>query len=104
MKTLLAILSIASASALLLGQTPGRDSANPPMRNPLVDRIERLSKTFPPEMPAGTNYRAGITPARTNCVYPSPATRSLSIKPCPANPHKLHVVPPFKNVVPKTKP
>ena len=104
MKTFVAILYIAFASVLLLGQTLSRDEANPPVRNPVVDRLQRLSKTFPPELPAATKDRATVTPARSNCVYPSPATRSLSIKPCPASPHKLHVVPPFENVMPKTKP
>ena len=104
MKTFVAILYLAFASVLLLGQTLGRDGANPLVRNPAVDRLERLSKTFPPDLAAATKDRATVTPARFYCVYPSPATSSLSIKPCPASPHKLHVVPPFENVVPKAKP
>jgi len=95
MKTFIAILYLAFASVLLLGQTPSRDEAN---------RLERLSKTFPPEMPAANNDRATVTPRRSYCVYPSPATTSLSIKPCPATVHKLQVIPPFENIVPKTKP
>src|ERR1700730_5530572 len=81
MKTFVALLYIAFANILLLGQTLGRDEANPPVRNPVVDRIERLAKAFPPELPAATNDRATVTPMRSYCVYPSPATRSLSIKP-----------------------
>ena len=104
MKTFVAILYLAFASVLLLGQTLGRDGANPPVRNPAGDRLERLSKTFPPELAAATNDRATVKPTRSYCVYPSPATSSLSIKPCPASPHKLHVLPPFENLVPKTKP
>jgi hypothetical protein len=45
MKTFVAILYLAFASVLLLGQTLGRDGANPLVRNPAVDRLERLSKT-----------------------------------------------------------
>jgi hypothetical protein len=104
MKTFVAILYLAFASVLLLGQTLGRDGANPLVRNPAVDRLERLSKTFPPELAAATKDRATVTPARSYCVYPSPATSSLSIKPCPASPHKLRVRPPFENVGPRTKP
>jgi hypothetical protein len=104
MKTFVAILYLSFAGVLLVGQTLSRDEANPPVMNPVVDRLQRLSKTFPPEMPAATQDRVTVTPARSNCVYPSPATRSLSIKPCQATPHKLHVVPPFRNAAPKTKP
>jgi len=104
MKTFVAILYIVFANVLLLGQPLSRDEANPPVRNPVVDRLERLSKTFPPELAAATKDRATITPMRSYCVYPSPATRSLSIRPCPTSPHKLRIVPPFENIVPKTKP
>ena len=103
MKTFIAILYVAFANVLLLGQVLSRDEANPPVRNPL-DRVERLSKTFPPELVVATKDRATVTPIRSHCVYPSPATRSLSIKPSPISPHKLRVVPPFENIVPKTKP
>ena len=104
MKTLIAILSIVFANVLLLGQTRSRDEANPPLGNPVVDRLERLSKAFPPELAAATKDRATVTPMRSYCVYPSPGTRSLAIKPCPASLQKLRVVPPFENIVPKTKP
>ena len=103
MKTFVAIPYIAFASVLLLGQTVTRDEANPPVRNPAVDRLERLSKTFPPEL-AATKDRATVTPTRSYCVHPGPTTGSLSIKPCLASPHKLHIVPPFAKVAPKTKP
>ena len=103
MKTFVAILYIAFANVLLLGQMLGRDAANPPVRNP-VERLERLSKTFPPELVVTTKDRATVTPMRSRCVYPGPATRSFSIKPCPISPHKLRAVPPFENIVPKTKP
>ena len=103
MKTFVAILYLALASVLLPGQTLSREGANPPVRNPAVDRLEWLSKTFPPELEATTKGRATVTPTRF-CAYSTPATRSLSIKPCPARPHKLRIVPPFENVAPKTKP
>jgi hypothetical protein len=101
MKTFIAILCIAFANVLLLGQMPSRNEANPPARNP-VDRLTRLSKTFPPDIAA--KDRATEAPMRSRCVYPSPATSSLPIKPCLISPHKLRVVPPFENIVPKTKP
>ena len=89
MKTFVAILYIAFANVLLLGQMLSRDEATPPVRNPVVDRVERLSKTFPPELAASPKDPATVTPMRSYCVYPTPATRSLSIKPCPTGPHKL---------------
>jgi hypothetical protein len=104
MKTFDAILSIAFANVLLLGQTLSRGEANPPVRNPVGDRLERLSKTFPPELAATTKDRATVTRMRSHCVSPNPTTRSLSIKPCAISPYKLRVVPPFENIVPKTKP
>ena len=104
MKTFVAILYLAFASVLLLGQTLGRDGGNPPAGNPAVDRLERLSKTFPPDLAPATKDPPTVTPRRSYCVYPSPGATSFSIKPCPASPHKLHVVPPFKNIAPKTKP
>ena len=103
MKTFIAILFVAFANVLLLGQMLSRDEANPPVRNP-VDRVERLSKTFPPELVAASKDKATVTPIRSHCVYPSPATGSLSIKPSPISPHKLRVVPPIENIMPKTKP
>ena len=104
MKTFVAILYIAFANVLLLGQTLSRDEANPPVTNPVVDRLERLSKKFPPELVAAIKDPATVSPMRSYCVYPSPTTRSLSIKPCPTSPYKLRAVPPFENLVPKTKP
>jgi hypothetical protein len=68
MRTFVAILCIAFANVLLLGQVPSRNEANPPVRNP-VDRLERLSKTFPPDIAA--KDRATETPMRSHCVYPS---------------------------------
>ena len=70
MKTFIAILYVAFANVLLLGQMLNRDEANPPVRNP-VDRVERLSKTFPPDLVVATKDRATVTPIRSHCVYPS---------------------------------
>ena len=53
MKTFVAILYLSFSSAVLLGQTPSRDEASPPVRNPVMDRLQRLSKTFPPDRNAG---------------------------------------------------
>ena len=96
MKTFVVMLLIAFANVLLIGQTRGREEANPPARRPAADRLDRLSKGFPPELAAPTEDGATVSFKRSNCVYPSPATRSLSIKPCPINPHQLHIVAPFE--------
>ena len=106
MKTLVALLYIAFANVLLLGQTLSPDEANPPVTNPVVDRLERLSKQFPPELVAAIKDPATVSPMRSYCVYPSASlgTWSLSIKPCRTSSRKLHLLPPFEGIVPTTKP
>jgi len=80
-----ALLCITFANVLVLGQT-----LSP------ADRAERSSKRFRPEL------TAPITPSSTlfqsTCVYRSPGTKSLSVKPCPKASRKLRLVPPSEVV------
>ena len=96
MNKLLALLYLAFANMILLGQTLSRTT-------PLVDRVE-LWKRFPPELivPIPPSGRAALS--RSYCVSPSPETKSLSVKPCLTNSRKLRLVPPFENIVPPNKP
>ena len=109
-----ALLYIAFADVLLLGQTLSPGEANPPVTNPQVNWFERLSKRFPPELVApikgpgaATLMRSYSHPLRrvdADCVYPSLASRSLSIRPCRTSPRKLRLLPPFERIAPTTKP
>ena len=104
MNKLVALLYIAFANAQLPGQTLSPGEATAPVTTPLVDRVEQLSKRFPPELivpiaPAGT-----ATLLRRYCVYPLLDTKSLSIKPCRKDSRKLRLVAPLENIVPPTKP
>ena len=70
----------------------------------MVDRLERLSKRFPPEVVVGITDPVALRPMRSYCVYPGVAGRSLSIKPCPKTRRKLRLLPQFEKIVPTTKP
>ena len=95
MKTLVGLLAIAFTTVLLPGQT---------RTTPAMDRIERMSKSFPPEMAATAKDSAAVKPSRSNCVYSSgPGSWSLSVKPCQTSP-KLQLFPAFKKSVPAKKP
>jgi hypothetical protein len=88
MKKTLALSYIAFANVLLLGQTlnPGA------ITNP---------RKFPPTLVAP--LKAPALRKSSNCVYPSPSTRSLSIGPCRTSPPKLSLFPAFKKIVPAPK-
>ena len=100
MKKIVALLYIAFANVLLLGQT----LSPTPLTNPLVNRFEWLSKRFPPTLVAPIKGPGGATLMRSSCVYPSLATRSLSIGPCRTSPRKLRLLTPFERTAPTTKP
>jgi hypothetical protein len=93
-KIVVALLYIAFANVPLLGQT----LSPRPLTYPLVNRFEPLSMTSQPTLVAL------ITLKRSNCVYPSLATNSLSFRPCQASPRKLRLFPPFKRIAPMPKP
>ena len=103
MKKFVAALYVAFPTTLLLSQTvsPRGDAVS--VRNPLVDRIERLSKRFRPELVAPTKdwYPANVS---RYCVYRSPDQKTLSIKPCQTTPRRFRLVPPLKEGAPATKP
>ena len=102
MKKLVAVLYIAFSITLALGQTVSPREGTVSATNPLVDRLERLSKGFPPELAAPTNDRDTVKMSRSFCVYPSPDSRSLSIKPCPAVAWRLRLLPPLQKGMPAT--
>jgi hypothetical protein len=100
MKKTLALPYLAFASALLLGQTssPGQ------ITNPPLNRFERLSKRkLPPTLVAPLKDPGTAARKPSNCVYPSPTTRSLSIGPCQTSPPKLSLFPAFKRTAPTPK-
>ena len=100
MKKIVALLYIAFANVLLPGQT-----LNPmPLTNPPVNRFEPLSMKFPPTLVAPIKDPGAATLKRSNCVYPSLATGSLSIRPCRTSPRKLSLFPPFEKIAPTPKP
>jgi hypothetical protein len=99
-KIVVALLYIAFADVPLLGQT----LTPRPLTNPLVDRFEPLSMRFPPTLVAPIKDPGAVTLKRSNCVYPSLATRSLSIRPCQTSTRKLRLFPPFERIAPTPKP
>jgi hypothetical protein len=99
-KIVVALLCIAFVNVALLGQTSGPR----PLTNPLVNRFEPLPLRFPPTLVAPTKVLGAATLKRSNCVYPSLATNSLSIRPCQASPRKLRLFPPFKRIALTPKP
>ena len=105
MKTLVGLLAVAFTTVLLPGQTRTTPEADRPARIPGVDRVERLSKSFPPEMAAAVRDSVTVTPSRSNCIHssPGPGRWSLSVKPCQASP-KLQLFPAFEKSAPAEKP
>jgi hypothetical protein len=97
MKMLVGLLTITFATVLLPGQTRPT--------NPAMDRLQRMSKGFPPEMAAGVRTSGAVRPSRSNCVYSSAGlgTWSLSVRPCQASP-KLELFPAFEKSAPGKKP
>jgi hypothetical protein len=85
-------LSIAFANVLLFGQTPAT--------TPRIERVDQMSKRFPPDLIAPAKSKGKATLSRPYCVSPSPGAKSLSFKPCRTDSRKLHIVPPFKTVPP----
>jgi hypothetical protein len=100
MKNTVALLCIAFVNVALLGQT----LSPRPLTDPLVNRFEPLSMKFPPTLVAPIKGTGAATLKRSNCVYPSLATRSLSIRPCQTSPRKLRLFPPFARIAPTPKP
>jgi len=103
MKKLIALLYLSFAAALSLGQTVNSGAGVGPATNPLVDRLERLSKRFPPELadPMKDWYPAKVS---RYCVYPSPDQKSFSIKPCQTTPRRFRLMPPLRDRGPASKP
>jgi hypothetical protein len=87
-------LYLAFASVLLVGQAPGA-GAGPAWR------FEQLGKKYPELMPPPPRP-LGILQSR--CVYPSPGTKTLEVKPCPANSRRPRLVPSLEDTVPPARP
>ena len=102
MNRLALVLLIALPNALLLGQSLRRDQTFPPAPA-RVERSDRFSKSFPPEMAANSKARLTLTPARS-CVSPNPTKHSLTIAPCAATTYRSSLVPAFIKTVPRSKP
>jgi hypothetical protein len=87
MNKLVALLFyIAFANVLLIGQTT----------TPLIDRVERSSKRFRPELAAPVPPSGPATLFGSNCVYRSKDAKSLSVEPCRKDDRKFRLVPPAK--------
>jgi len=99
-KIVVALLCIAFANVPLLGQT----LSPRPKTDPPVNRFEPLSMRFPPTLVAPIKEPGVATLKRSNCVYPSLATNSLSIRPCQTSPRKLRLFPPFVRIAPTPRP
>jgi hypothetical protein len=108
MKKLVAVLYTAFPVVLLMGQTlspvGGAVSVTTKLGTPSMDRLESLSKRFPPGLVSSTTDRDVAKPSHSYCVCPSLDTKSLSIKRCQPNPHELRLVSPYEGVPPNTKP
>lgn len=108
MNKLVAVLYTAFPVVLLMAQTFSPVGGAVPVTTkrgtPSMDRLESMSKRFPPEFVSSTTDRDVAKPSHSYCVYPSLGTKSLSIKRCQPNPHKLRLVSPFEGVAPNTRP
>ena len=91
MNRFLAALSLASVNTLLLGQASNPGRTDLPARNPLVERADRMSKSFPPEIVVKELPGPGL--ARSYCATPALDTRTVSFRPCPKPARKVVVVP-----------
>jgi hypothetical protein len=100
MKKIVVLLCIAFTNVPLLGQ-----ALSPrPLTTPPVNRFEPFPMRFPPTLVAPIKDPGAAKLKRSNCVYPSVATRSLSIRPCQTNTNKLRLFPPFEKIAPTPKP
>ena len=104
MNKLVALLCIAFANVLSLGQTLSPGKATAPVTTPLADRVEKLSKEFPPELIVPTAPSGKAILLRSYCVYPALDTTSISVKACRPNARKLILVVSFETIAPPTKP
>ena len=78
MKYRTAVLCVLLPTALAWSQTPTRPNESP------ANRINRLSKAFPPEIVDSASEHKTLKPRQRNCTYLSPDRKTLSFKPCQA--------------------
>jgi len=98
MNRLVALLCVAFANVLLIGQTLSPGQATAPVT------VEQLAKTFPPELVEPVTPSPTATLLRSSCVYRSLDFKSISVQPCRTNSPQLRLVPSFEMVAPPTKP
>src|SRR5579871_6549007 len=98
------LLCLAFPSAVLLGQTLRPDGGSVPAINAFVDRVERLSRSFLPEMGAPEDAWNQARTSRRYCVYLSPDKGSLTIKRCQTTPSRLRLITLQKNGAPASRP
>ena len=98
MNKLVALLYVAFANVLLLGQamSPGESTASV--------TVEQLAKRFPPELVVPITPSPTATLLRSSCVYSSLDFTSISVKPCRTNSPQLRLVPSSEMIAPPTKP
>ena len=98
MKKLFAVLLYtALPAAVAFGQTVSRSGAAAPVTNPLVDRVERMSKWFPAEFVVPAHGQARLS--RSYCVYHT-ADNSVTMKPCEPKARKVRLAPAFQTGLP----
>jgi hypothetical protein len=98
------LLCIVLANWPLLGQTSSPREAGAAVANPSVNRLEQLSKSFPPEVMLPVATPGNETPLWSYCVYPTPDTKSVSVKPCQPATRTLRLIPPFETIALPAKP
>jgi hypothetical protein len=91
MKTLVALVYIAFANVVLLGQTLSPYEPHKHMKDSVVDGLKRLPKNFPPDLIVSTKDPSAVTPTRSYCVYYDLAAKSLSVKACRTSPLKCRL-------------
>jgi hypothetical protein len=97
MKRLIVLLYIAP---FCLGQTAGRN----PDAATMTNRVDRLSRRFPPEVIAPAASPPKPFSGRF-CAHPSADGKSLSVKPCGTPAYRLRLLPPpDKKGEPATRP
>ena len=93
MNRFLVVLSLASANTLLLGQASNQSKTAVSTNNPLVERAERISKSFPPDVVVQELPEPLLS--RSYCATPVLETRSVSFRPC-RKPARTPAVAPVK--------
>lgn len=93
MNSRLVVLAAVLAHGPLFGQFPA--SA------PISYRLQQAPKRFRPELSGPVRRTPAVKSPAPRCVQPSPVNKSLSFKPCAANPPKMQLLPPLVQPPPR---